>query len=138
MPDSTIFLYSLWCLLSIYLSIIKSSWLCGFSWLSLSIHPNHPLLCAGLPNYIMRLHRADVKKSSYWSTNTGSSMQGRTHKWRSSMEGVHWRTSHVFILAFPAVSRMSCSSYLNWFLRWEGSGRTAVVLCGVTFRICSR
>ena len=35
------------------------------------------------------------------------------------------------------VLRLSCSSYLN-SLRWEVSGRTAAVLCGVSSRISSR
>ena len=42
--------------------IIKTCWQHRFPWLSLSICPYHPSLSAGLPNYILCLHRADMNK----------------------------------------------------------------------------
>ena len=71
---------------------------------------------AGFPNYILCLQRANVDKFL--------------------LVGQHWH-DYEFVLSSPAVCCISCTSYLDVFLRWEVSGRTAVVSWGVASRICS-
>ena len=71
---------------------------------SLFFHPNHPLLPAGFPNYILCLHRADVDKF-FWSANTDTSMR------RDPVKNV----TYEFVLAFPALSHMSSLFYFDDF-----------------------
>ena len=61
------------------------------------------------------------------STNTS------TNLWRGPLNNI----TYEFFLAYPAVSHMSYSSYLDVFSRWKVSGHTADVSWSVASRICS-
>ena len=74
----------------------------GFSWLFFSVCPYHPLLLAGVLNYILCPHTADTKISPCWS----------------SMCRDPWKNLIYEFSPSPAVSCMSCKSYLIGF--WDG------------------
>ena len=90
--------------------------------LTVSICPYHPFLL-GPPNYIQCPH----KVSSWWLANTGVSM----------CRGPQKNASYELILASPAVPHI-LFVLLEWFVRWEVSGRTAAVLWFVALRICTK
>ena len=77
-------------------------------------HPYHPLLSVGLPNYILCPYRADENKSllidKHWDVHV-----------RGSIE-------ELYSWVRPCFSSCVLFILLGWFLRWEESGRTVVVL----------
>ena len=89
-------------------------------WISLSLSHSICLYCsslpAGLPNYILCLHRADVNKlllvNQHWHVHVLGPMKEH-HLWVHPF--FYSSVPHVFVL-------------LVWFLRWEVSGCTAAVL----------
>ena len=87
----------------IIIIIIKSLtvWISLSLSLSLSIRLYHLSLLAGLPKYILCPHRTEVLAGRL--TQVGPCV------------GVRRRTSLMNSLAFPAMSCMSCSSYLDGF-----------------------
>ena len=96
---------------------------------TLSIHPYYPSLPAGLPNYTLCPHRANVNKfllvGQHWHVHELGSTEER-HSW----VGLCFSGSvpHVLFVLH------------GWFLRWEVSGCT-VVLCVVpillAFMLCT-
>ena len=115
----------------IYIYIIKGQ--PGFPWLSLSLSlslcicPYYPSLQAGLPNYILFLHSADVN-IFLLVANTGASMCCK------SIEEHYLWVRPCFANNAPYVLFV----LFAWFLRWEVSGCTTVVLWGVASRIDSK
>ena len=118
----------------LYTHIINSCWQHGFSCLSLSlsIRSYHPLLPAGLPNYILCWHWANINKFCL-SANTGTLMC------RGPLESVHVEGSieecHLWVfLTFLAVSYIS---WLYWMVCEKGvNAYTAVFLWDAASRIC--
>ena len=91
--------------------------------LSLSIHPYHSSLLAGLLGCILCLDRADISKSL--------------------LVGQHWhvhvqRTSLMSLSLFSSSALCVLFILLGWFVRRETSECTAGVLWDVSSRICSR
>ena len=93
--------------------IIMSCCRCGFPWLFLAIRPNHPSFPAGLLDYNLCPYRAVVDRFLL-VVNTCMSV------WRGSLKDI----AYVFVFTSPAMSHISCSSYLNGFRdgdRWPYS-----------------
>ena len=84
-------------------NIIMSSYLLGFSRLSLAICLYNPLLLAGLLDYILCPYRTAVDKFLL-------ARQHRHVRVKGSIEKESWDRP-----SFPAVSRMSCLSYFDGF-----------------------
>ena len=80
-----------------------------------SIRPYHPLLPAGLPNYILCPHRAEVNKfllvGQPLQVHILGSIEERLLSFRSCLSS---SVSHVLFVL------------VGWFLRWEVSGRVGV------------
>ena len=112
----------------LYILIIKSCWPHIFSWLTLVICPysyQQSLFLSSLDGTHCSQIADECKCSLIgllWCVHEGEIME-EWYLWTCSCFSS--KAQHVLIILF------------GWFIRWEVSGCTAVVLRGVTSRICS-